>query len=112
MTDEIDDGGPAFPVTDGGTSLAAGMTLRDYLAAHAPCDDRGALLQAIKSMGDGELLGILGMDPHTPAPTDGFMSYNIWRATLEARLRARLRFIEADAMLIERKLKGGIPCKS
>lgn len=35
MTDEKDDGGPAFPVQDLSKWQCAGMTLRDYFAAQA-----------------------------------------------------------------------------
>lgn len=35
MTDAIDNGGPAFPVSDQGTHGTYGMALRDYFAGHA-----------------------------------------------------------------------------
>lgn len=34
------DGGAAFPVNSQGSVIAPGMSLRDYLAAHAPDSER------------------------------------------------------------------------
>lgn len=73
MSMDIEDGGPALPSKIGFGSK--GMSLRDYFAAHAP-------------------------EP-TKQQVDDYMTG--W-TVLDSRLaRAKLRYLEADAMLAARK---------
>lgn len=90
------DGGPAFPCHTNprpGTLSDApqGMTLRDYFAAHAPIDQEISLAYAQK---------IVGRD------CPDYAGATIANAMFWAEFRARMRYIEADAMLRAR----GEPC--
>lgn len=93
-----DNGGPAFPVSDPFRHnpanetemqrLSAGMTLRDYFAAKADLDlDECSVLYAT---------GILGRG------MPDFAAYPAENAAFWAEFRAKMRYIEADAMLAER----------
>lgn len=73
------DGGPAFPVVGEILGLGChGMTLRDYLAAHARIEKRDVLFS----------LRAAGVDNPTP---EEFI-----------RARAVMRWFDADAMIAER----------
>jgi hypothetical protein len=117
MADEINDGGPAFPhyrqwedrkgYTE--TDVADGMTLRDYFAAAVQADDR--LVKCIRAMDDGAL-EIFALHP-TVEREEHITEINLtdWaalpsevakirrRLELEARAAARVRYMQADAML-------------
>lgn len=82
MTDRINDGGPAFPITASyGTAWEHnGMTMRDWFAA-----------SVIASAND--------INPHLPGDPAG-----AWPAPEElAARRAKWAYLQADAMLEARK---------
>lgn len=87
---DINDGGPAFPVKDAAAWQAHGMTLRDYLAAHASDEDVDAQLAHIDSVtvirraSDGSFF-------------EGF--------EMPANARQIARYMHADAMLKAREVK-------
>jgi hypothetical protein len=91
MNDQIKDGGPAFPHHDSGdTGTRPGMTLRDYFAASADVSD---LMKGMTS-NDADRIGI-------PMPSNSdTLAWAVWRA----KVKSRLRFIEADAMLAAREV--------
>ncbi|MNO64673.1 hypothetical protein D3C76_554080 [compost metagenome] len=93
-------GGPAFPVADYDHQVfqpenveevrrdLSGMTLRDYFAAKADLDlDEYTVLYATGILG-------YGMPDYAAFPVEN--------AAFWAAFRAKMRFIEADAMLAER----------
>ncbi len=117
-TDRIDNGGPAFPHSSQpldaqgnpmcGEHSEWGMTLRDYFAATLAPDARA--MDALSDADDQDLLqrygteeeieeGFRHVSPGKPMPVMNI----VLRATLEARGRAALRLVEADAMLAARK---------
>lgn len=85
---EKDTGGQAFPTSNPGYDQ--GMTLRDYLAINA---DIGSVDEL--SMGLGERL----LSRQCPSFKDDPAGLLLWWA----EYRAKLRYIEADAMLEARK---------
>lgn len=92
-----DDGGPAFPAMvedenspDHICTNYAGMTLRDYFAAHATIET------AEDAWGDCVKSALL----KRPAPANGDW---IERLQFEADFRAAWKFMRADAMLEARK---------
>ena len=98
-------GGPAFTVQDLSKWQCPGMTLRDWFAATIGHPDIGGVSQC----DDQDLLERYG----TPEEIDeGFrmvlpeqpmvLRNVLLRQKLEARARAELRYLEADAMLAER----------
>lgn len=108
---EVNDGGPAFPWGEHGTVLG-GMTLRDYFAAHCQEDDR--LVKCIRAM-DDRALEMFALHPESEREewitevdlTDWHGLPNevakvTRRLELEARAIARVRFMQADAMLAAR----------
>ena len=97
-------GGPAFPVADPNKldlptldeyyRAASGMTLRDYFAAKAnighEIEDDGCI---------GQRLALALMDGAMPPSWDNdYLEARIWWA----RAESRLRYMYADAMLLER----------
>lgn len=122
------DGGPAFPVpiagcTDGGVyntleqsaGALGGMSIRDYFAAHVQADDR--LVKCVRAMDDTALAifalhpevereehitetGVLSLVPEWHALDE--VGKVTARLQLEAKAIARVRFMQADAMLAER----------
>lgn len=116
---EIDDGGPAFPVpNDANVNGQEGMTLRDYFAAHVQADDR--LVKCIRAMDDTALAifalapnsereehitetGILALVPDWLALDE--VGKITARLELEAKSIARVRYMQADAMLKAREVK-------
>lgn len=104
MSSPTNTGGPAAPifivagsadpqelaeVFEALRSKAAGLTVRDYFAAKADVSDQ---MKGI-TVSDADRLGV-------PMPRDGnALDWATWRA----RIKARLRFIEADAMLRARE---------
>lgn len=85
-SDQIIDGGPAFPGAPAGSHGAPGMSLRDYAAIHAD-------LSRMVFPDTDAAAAFLG----EPAPVD--LNEAI---ALSARVAARLRYQFADAMLAER----------
>ena len=89
---KINTGGPAFPgpcFSEGGhhTGHAMGMTLRDYAAIHADGLDDEA---------DASYAAVFNPDPQ---PDNG--DYLGWAKWL-AKADARMRYIQADAMIAAR----------
>jgi hypothetical protein len=91
----INEGGPAFPFREqdgeGGYQRFPGMSLRDYFAAAERID--GQEEWTVQQM---ELLA-------GPSPAGGFRSpeWLLW----DAKWRAALRYMRADAMLAARERK-------
>jgi hypothetical protein len=89
----INDGGPAFPRPGISTNWAEGyhthkgMSLRDWFAAQEQLNDCGEV--------SIDFLETLVNSPTPKTP----LEYIIW----EAKTRAKLKFIRADAMLAARK---------
>ena len=79
MSDEIDNGGPAFPITAGQQVYATGATLRDWFAG-----------QALIAMG-------------TWFPSADYGPVNWDDKAFVARLRADYAYKQADAMLAARE---------
>ena len=98
MSSQINDGGPAFPsppsqYSNGFYSTGNGMTLRDYFAAAETLDD----LEDLNMAGAVALAG--------PKPEGDWSSNPIEWLKWDARWRAEVRFIRADAMLRAREVK-------
>ena len=95
MSNQINDGGPAFPVSveawDRGQHL--GMSLRDYFAAAETLDD-------LEDLNMGCAIALAG-----PKPAGDWCSNPIEWLKWDARWRAEVRFIRADAMLKAREAK-------
>ena len=106
MTNQINDGGPAFPTQATATTTRTdtvqpvqthygstpGMTLRDYFAAAETLDEEHLTI-------DGAV-ALAGPKPEGDWKTNTIEWYK-W----EAKWRAELRFIRADAMLKAREAK-------
>lgn len=91
------DGGPAFPSQENvndprisGLLFTPGMTLRDYFAAKEDISDLDSLPTHMIEKIAGEKVPSIGIDPI------GFI-------TVEAKARAKIKYIRADAMLEARK---------
>jgi hypothetical protein len=118
MTEQRNDGGPAFPVecqwehgvttpvrgvqTGNRTGWATGMSLRDYMAVHST---QPGIAELCKVAG----VGFDGYKVYTTASDEiGIRFDDWWRAmTLEqmCELSAKVRYAEADAMLKVREAK-------
>lgn len=128
---EIDDGGMAFPDPRraGDTSgfsyePDSGISVRDYFAAHVQADDR--LVKCVRAMDDTTLL-IFAQHPTLEreewiTETGELCGLNafigksevnkvILRLELEAHAIAKVRYMQADAMLQARKPKAVEACK-
>ena len=104
-----DDGGAAFPCQWIDTDSCgeqrvreshSGMTLRDYFASHCQADDR--LVKVVRAM-DDTALELFAL--HPDAERDNWITDvdpTNWLAFLEARAIARVRYMQADAMIAER----------
>lgn len=119
------DGGPAFPVLcdkhGGGAQISmstgweTGVSMRDYFAAHVQADDR--LVKCVRAMDDTALAifalhpdaereehitetGVLSLVPEWHALDE--VGKVTARLQLEEKAIARVRFMQADAMLAER----------
>lgn len=117
-----DDGGPAFPTEQGfkpngewNQTYEPGMSLRDWFAGTMQEDDR--LVKCIRSM-DDHALEIFALHPELEREeyiTETEVDFTNWdqfpnevakitrRLELEAKAIARVRYMQADAMLEERK---------
>ena len=95
MNNQINDGGPAFPAQDWQAkgNHHPGMTLRDYFAAAETLDD----LEDLNMAGAVALAG--------PKPEGNWSTNPIEWLKWEAKWRAELRFIRADAMIKAREVK-------
>ena len=80
-----DDGGPAFP-NDGGPG-SEGMSLRDWFAGQEQLHD-------LESFGNELAVALSG-----PKPEGNWQTNPVAWLEWEARLRARAKYIRADAML-------------
>ena len=112
MSEQINDGGTAFPVQelngDGSHYLTHwGMSLRDYFAGKVIADT--SLAEDISQCDDSDLLERFGTEDEKEngfIPVFGgrqlFSNIEL-RSKLEARARARIRYNEADAMLKARE---------
>ena len=118
MTAHPKDGGPAFPCDplEFHYGNPNGMSLRDYFAAHVQADDR--LVKCIRAM-DDTALTIFALHPQAEREDHitetGMLSIvPLWdaldavgkvtaRLELEAKAIARVRFMQADAMLRARE---------
>lgn len=117
------DGGRVFPVSEeldrsicaGSDYGSLGMSIRDYFAAHVQADDR--LVKCVRAMDDTALAifalhpeaereehitetGVLSLVPEWHALDE--VGKVTARLQLEAKAIARVRFMQADAMLAER----------
>jgi|GEM_PF-1009357 len=114
---EINDGGPAFPnsVQPDFQYADPGMSLRDWFAGNCQEDDR--LVKCIRAM-DDTVLEIFALHPTlerderiTEIEFTSWMSLPTEvakiarRLELEAKAIARVRFMQADAMLAAREVK-------
>ena len=107
MTDK--DGGPAFPIGSGDMRDPTGMSLRDWFAGQLQADDR--LVKVVRAM-DDEALAIFAVHPY--AEDEEAIAYATdynglsqvqaveKRLLLESKAIARVRYMQADAMLSER----------
>src|SRR6478609_2161533 len=97
------------PMDERQVPASNGMTLRDYFATHLTPDTQA--MDALSDADDQDLLQTYG----TPEEIEEGFSYispgspmTLWnielRASLEARGRAKLRWLEADAMLSSRSV--------
>lgn len=84
MSDEIDKGGPAFPIETTATPYAPGMTMRDWFAGQAPV----TILDAAHACGFTDLEEAMRTDAQ--------------RVTVFA-VMAMMRWEYADAMIAARK---------
>lgn len=87
MTEQIKDGGPAFPPTHDPETHPSGMTLRDYFAAKAPLHD-------LKFSSTEAAAAFAGMD----VPIDAVGVMHVAMACA-----AKAAYIYADAMLKARE---------
>lgn len=110
----LQDGGPAFPTGFNPEHCVPdfGMSLRDYFAAHCQADDR--LVKCVRAMDDSalEIFALhptLERDEHitevdltcwSALPSE--VAKVARRLELEARAIARVRYMQADAMIAER----------
>lgn len=123
MSTKIDDGGPAFPTKHpsldpraSGFYTEPGLSLRDYFAACVQADDR--LVKCVRAM-DDVALEVFALYPNAErdehitetGPLEGKIQWIgmsqvekvTARLTLEAKAIARVRYMQADAMLAARK---------
>lgn len=112
---EIKDGGPAFPCLAARNAPNEGMSLRDWFAGALQADDR--LVKAIRAM-DDVALEIFALHP-TCEREEHITEIDLthWgaipsevgkvrkRLELEAAAIARVRYMQADAMLRAREGK-------
>ncbi len=107
------DGGPAFPQKEPLTSAERGMSLRDYAAIHCQADDR--LVKAVRAM-DDNTLAIFALSPDLEREdwitelenASNYLGLEevekvVKRLSLEAKAIARVRYMQADAMLRARE---------
>lgn len=96
MSNQISNGGPAYPgmtyISWNGEKNPEGMTLRDYFAASETLDEEHLTI-------DGAV-ALAGPKPEGDWKTNPIEWYK-W----EAKWRATVRFIRADAMLKAREIK-------
>jgi len=97
MSTQKNDGGPAFPtgfLTEGGN--AGGLSMRDWFAGHESLAewDRADGTMPTKM---GELLA------GEPMPSIGWENDPIAMLRWEAKWRAALKYIRADAMFAEKR---------
>lgn len=113
MSDNIDDGGQAFPRTvqrwnDSLDHSVQGMSLRDCFATCIDKDEYGDIIYKHLSMRASE---VLAGAPRPEEPTDAEkcadpdanVKYQISKVAWEFKWRAVLRYMMADAMLAARK---------
>lgn len=110
------DGGPAFPCDlDAWSRGLGGMSMRDYFAANLQVDDR--LVKCVRAM-DDNALEIFALHPDLERDDRlADIDLTCWsalpseiakitrRLELEAVAIARVRFMQADAMLAAREAK-------
>lgn len=94
MTDKINDGGPAFPGWKDTPDHESGMSMRDYFAAHETLPD---FSQELLEKHIAEALA----GPMPEGGWGGKQPPEHYRAMLawEAKWRAELKYIRADAMI-------------
>ena len=96
MTNQINDGGPAFPVSveawDRGQHL--GMSLRDYFAAAEKLEDL-----------DETCIFDVAVALAGPKPKGSWSTNTVEWIKWNAKWRAELRFIRADAIIKAREVK-------
>ena len=95
-----DNGGHAFPTTDGQWE---GMTLRDYFATIVDKDEYGDLVARNLTRESAETLaGPYPAEPgRSPSPQER-IDFRLACLSWEFRVRSALRYMMADAMLAER----------
>ena len=96
MNNEINSGGPAFPISlpGYGDNGASGMTLRDYFAAHLSDESEGS------DYGDAIKAALVGRECPS-LRSDGPIAV----LQFEAEFRAKWRLMRADEMLAARETK-------
>lgn len=113
MGESKDNGGPAFPQNDlsaynmgpEGIGDGMGMSLRDWFAANMDRDEYGDQSFRHLSLNAKELLA--GPRPEKPedrAPREDRVAWQLAEMKWELRVRAAVRFIYADAMIVARKV--------
>ena len=117
--EEFDDGGDAFPtpVDAAGQPGYSGMTLRDWFAGECQEDDR--LVKCIRAMDDRSLevfalypdaereehLAEIDFENYAELPSE--VQKVTRRLEIEARAIARVRYMQADAMIAEKRRREG-----
>ncbi len=103
-------GGPAFPIVGETTdedlgNRYLGMSLRDWFAGMVQADDR--LVKAVRGM-DDHTLAIFARCPDSEAEYFGETADKyVQRYGVEAKAIARVRYMQADAMLAAREKRDG-----
>lgn len=113
-----DDGGQAFPIPESEwDNRSEGMTLRDWFAGECQEDDR--LVKCIRAM-DDKALEMFALHPDAEREERlteiDFENYSALpsevqrvarRLEIEARAIARVRYMQADAMIAEKRRREG-----
>ncbi len=97
MSNQINDGGPAFPNVPPDSQYSKwdmGMTLRDYFAAAEKLEDL-----------DETCISDIAVTLAGPIPTGNWRTNTVEWIKWKAKWRAEMRFIRADAMIKAREVQ-------
>lgn len=97
MSQQINDGGPAFPLQSIGPEFQpgySGMTMRDYFAAAEKLEDL-----------DETCISDIAVTLAGPIPTGNWRTNTVEWIKWKAKWRAEMRFIRADAMIKAREVQ-------
>lgn len=86
---QIDDGGPVFPVQDFSMHQAHGMSLRDYFATHAKIEEGNITMSGAEAL----------IGRRHPTPENGKGADPVAVAKFYSDVEAALRYMRADSML-------------